>query len=114
MFLAIYGREAQRTHYKVLYPVGKSVRDYFSNNVLDTVRWVYFHMKDFDKAISYLEQASRKLPDFALFRYHLGLIYCKAGRLSEAKSELEIALSKGGNAPWAAEVKDLLATISSR
>ena len=83
-------------------------------NVLDTVGWVYYNIKDFDKAIPYLEQATGKLPDFALFHYHLGLGYYNAGKLSEAKSELEIALSKGENAPWAAEVRNLLADISSR
>ena len=32
MFLAVYGREAQWTHYKVLYPLAiKGIRDYLNN-----------------------------------------------------------------------------------
>jgi len=82
-------------------------------NILDTVGWVYFHMNQFDKAIPLLQKATANRPDFALFRYHLGLCYYEAGNLKEAKRELQIAVSKDENAVWGSEVKKLLSNISS-
>lgn len=83
-------------------------------NALDTVGQVYFQMQDYYKAIPYFKKASEKIPDFALFRYHLGLCYLEAGNSTEAKKELEIALLKGKNATWAQEVRDLLLKLNKK
>jgi len=81
-------------------------------NVLDTVGQVYFQMQDYYKAIPYFQKASEKIPEFPLFHYHLGLCYHEAGNSNAAKRELEIALLKGKNTPWAQEVRNLLSRLN--
>ena len=81
-------------------------------NVLDTIGWVYFNMKEYDKAAAYLEKATENVDNFALFHYHLGLTYYNIGRLKEAENELEVALSNGKNATWTSKVKEILSSMS--
>ena len=57
-------------------------------NVLDTVGWVHTQVREFDKAIPYLERAAEMRPEIAEFRYHLGLSYYQVGRTEDAAREL--------------------------
>ncbi len=59
----------------------------------DTLGWAYFRLGDTDQAVDILEGVVEQSPEFALFRYHLGMGYLEGGDNIAAKSELEKALN---------------------
>jgi tetratricopeptide (TPR) repeat protein len=83
-------------------------------NVLDTVGWIHVQSQDVQGAIRYLERAVDYQPDASLYRYHLGVGYFQAGSMDLAKVELEKALDRQDNAPWAPEIRNVLAAIRDR
>jgi Flp pilus assembly protein TadD len=52
---------------------------------------IYFKQKQYVKAISALEQATKAAPDYQPGHYYLGLSLARLGRQDESKRELEIA-----------------------
>jgi tetratricopeptide (TPR) repeat protein len=83
-------------------------------NVLDTMGFIHLRSQDTQGAIGYLERAVDYQPAASQYRYHLGLGYFEAGWLDLAKIELEKALDRENNAPWAQEINRLLAAIQER
>jgi len=61
----------------------------------DTYGWIAFRRGDLEEAQSHLEAAAKGLPDDPLTQFHLGMLYAKLGRVPEAVSQLELALSLG-------------------
>src|SRR5205085_5450280 len=63
-----------------------------SAEVDDTEGWIYYKKDLATMAVPLLEQASRANPQNALFAYHLGMAYSKAGNREKAKAAFELAL----------------------
>jgi tetratricopeptide (TPR) repeat protein len=51
-----------------------------------------YHKNIFTGAIPYLKEASEKIPDNPIVRYHLGMAYYKSDKKEMAKKELTAAL----------------------
>ncbi len=59
---------------------------------LDTLGWIYYKSGEYQKSIKILSRVVTKQPDFALFQYHLGMAYYKAGDTKNAKIHLRKSL----------------------
>jgi putative PEP-CTERM system TPR-repeat lipoprotein len=64
----------------------------------DTLGWALFQNGQSERALQLLRDARLRQPDNPEIRYHLAVVLAKAGRTTEARSELETALkaSRGG------------------
>jgi Flp pilus assembly protein TadD len=61
--------------------------------VLDTLGWVYVKNNLPALAVPPLVRAVQKAPENALYRYHLGLAYERAGDVARSRQSLEKALA---------------------
>lgn len=61
----------------------------------DTLGWTSYKLGKADEAVQLIEDASKKMPDLAVFRYHLGMSYLALNRKDAARKELEKALALG-------------------
>jgi tetratricopeptide (TPR) repeat protein len=82
-------------------------------NIADTLGWILVKMNLGENALPYLKECVAKNKWNPVYHYHLGIAYLKAGRKSDAKSELRTALQS--RAPFAGSVdaKEALESISS-
>ena len=80
---------------------------------LDTLGWIYYKTGDFNNALYFHENAVQAMPEFAEFRYHLGMSYKAAGETEKAKIELEKALqlSKNKNPQWKVSAKETIGNL---
>jgi Flp pilus assembly protein TadD len=60
--------------------------------VTDTLAWVQYKKGNYSIAIGLLDEAVKKYPQSAQYRYHLGMALSAAGDNSRAKAELQKAL----------------------
>jgi len=60
--------------------------------ISDILAWVLFKRGSYSEAIPLLEEAVKKNPDSAQFRYHLGLALIADGKKAQGKAELQAAL----------------------
>jgi len=77
-------------------------------NVSDTLGWIYYKKNVPGTAITYLKEASDKLPENPVIRYHLGMAYYKKGNRDLAKKELGAALNISANFAGADEARATL------
>ena len=68
-------------------------------DVNETVAWVYYNQKDYDKALLYIKQALKTNCKNPVLLCHAGLIYAKAGQKTTAKLLLEQGLKDNPNIP---------------
>lgn len=61
----------------------------------DTLGWVHYRTGDYAKAVEVLEGVVNAAPKAAIFQYHLGMAYAKAGDKANAKATLTKALELG-------------------
>ena len=54
--------------------------------ITDSLGWVYYQMKDYEKAIPILEKAARLSDHETIISEHLGDAYAKVGRIEDAKT----------------------------
>jgi Tfp pilus assembly protein PilF len=59
----------------------------------DTIGWIYFKMKKFEKALEYIEQSLSKNPANAVVLEHLGDVLMKVDRPEDARTYYEKALA---------------------
>lgn len=59
----------------------------------DTLGWVYHRLGKDDDALPLLEDAVEAMPEFPVFRYHLGMSYLNANQKEKAREELQQALA---------------------
>jgi len=62
----------------------------------DTAGWVYYRLKQYDKAISHLKKAIQIAPSTPVYHYHLGMVYKAKGELNLAKTELRKVIESEG------------------
>lgn len=80
-----------------------------SPEVNDTLGWIYYKKGLHDQAIAAFKQSVEKQPNTAVFQYHLGLAWTKAGQFTQARQALETAVRLN---PKGAEADDARATLS--
>ncbi len=81
--------------------------------VSDTLGVAYYKKGLPQLAIPMLLQSVQKQPKNAIFQYHLGLAYAKAGETTRARTALQAALALDANFEGASEARSLLATLQS-
>ena len=59
----------------------------------DTLGWIEYLRGDYKSATSLLEQAVAAMPDRAMVRYHLGMIYVATGQAAKATEQFQKALT---------------------
>ncbi|HEX8988541.1 MAG TPA: tetratricopeptide repeat protein [Rhodocyclaceae bacterium] len=76
----------------------------------DTLGWAQVRLGKADEATPLLLDATKALPDLAVFRYHLGMSYLALNKKADARKELEkaLALGKGGGFAEIDEAKNAL------
>ena len=79
-----------------------------SAQVLDTLGWAYFKSGLTDVAVAPLVRSIEKDPANGESRYHLGLVYAKAGNSARSRDSLLQALALAGTASWAPDAKRAL------
>jgi len=80
-------------------------------DVADTGGWVYYKLKDYANAVTWLKDSAEKSADNPVIRYHLGLAYYKKGELQAAKEALQEALRLSKDFPGSEDAKQTLAEI---
>jgi tetratricopeptide (TPR) repeat protein len=81
-------------------------------DVNDTLGWIYYKRGLTSLALEPLQQSVDKDPSNAMYLYHLGLAYLKAGDRVKARSMLERALTLQLASAEAAEARKALASIA--
>lgn len=79
--------------------------------VADTFGWLLVETGNTDRGLALLQQAVAKAPQIAEIRYHLSVGLHKAGRKSEAKSELKRTLDMAPDFSEAKAARALLAEL---
>ena len=79
--------------------------------VMDTLGWAYYKKGLYPSAIGEFSGSLAKIPDNPAVAYHLGMAYYKIGDASNARFELEKALSLDENFGEAAEARRVLAEL---
>jgi Flp pilus assembly protein TadD len=82
-----------------------------SPEVSDTLGWVLYKKGLFSQAVSALAESVAKKPEVAVFHYHLGLSYAKAGNAGLARQTLNTALTLDPKSPQAAEARAELSRL---
>jgi tetratricopeptide (TPR) repeat protein len=82
-------------------------------NISDTLGWILVKMNLGQNALPYLKESVAKQPDHAAYHYHLGMACLKAGKKSDAKSELKAALQLGTPFAGSGTAKETLKDISN-
>jgi tetratricopeptide (TPR) repeat protein len=77
-------------------------------SISDTHGWVYNKKNIFGRAVVYLKEASEKVQENPVIRYHLGMAYYKNGDKEQAKRELKKALELNPKFQGAEEARDTL------
>ncbi len=79
----------------------------------DTLGWIYYKTGDINNALYFHENAVQSMPEFAEFRYHLGMSYKAAGELGKAKVELEKALqlAEGTTPGWKMAAQEAIGNL---
>jgi tetratricopeptide (TPR) repeat protein len=81
-------------------------------NVADTLGWVLYKQKNFEMALTYLQEAAAKVPDNTEVLFHLGMAQYQLGNYDEAKKLLNSALEKGGRFRGTQEAERALAEMA--
>jgi len=81
------------------------------NNVNDTLAWIQYKKGNYQVSVSFAEDAVRRAPENASFRYHLGMALMGAGDKDRARSELQKALSLNLKGTDAQEAQKSLASL---
>jgi tetratricopeptide (TPR) repeat protein len=80
----------------------------------DTLGWVHHLMGTTNSALPLLEEAVRRQPQSASYRFHLGVVQEKAGRKREALENLEAALRLDPRFPQAGEAQRRISDLRRR
>jgi tetratricopeptide (TPR) repeat protein len=79
--------------------------------VQDTLGWIYYKKGLATLAVAPFEKSVEKDPRNAVYHYHLGLAYAKAGDTQKAREALKQALSLSQNFDGSAEARQMLASL---
>lgn len=82
--------------------------------VIDTLGWLEFKRKNYERAVELLVKAVRLSPRSAVIRYHLGEAFLARGMEKEAYRELGAALYLSRNFDEAPRAKELFDTLKTK
>jgi tetratricopeptide (TPR) repeat protein len=82
------------------------------DSITDTLAWVQYKKGSFISAKPLLQECVRKAPQYATYRYHLGMVLAATGEKAKAKSELEAALRMKLSAEDATDARQALAKLN--
>jgi putative PEP-CTERM system TPR-repeat lipoprotein len=82
-----------------------------SGPVLDTLGWILLQRGDIKSALTFLQQASRKLPNNQEAQYHLAVALAKSGKQEEAKTILRRIAESGRDFVGKEDAKRLLDSL---
>lgn len=94
------------------YALVKTVKDSQTPQFLDTFGWASFKVGKFDDAEKALKQAIEKMPDTAVFHYHLAKIYIAKSEQDLAKQSLQKAVKLAENQQFL-QKEDAVALLKS-
>jgi tetratricopeptide (TPR) repeat protein len=77
-------------------------------NVMDTLAWVYFKNRSYQRAINLLEDSIDINPRNPIYHYHLGMAQYENGFAREARKSLEKSLELKPNFADADTVRQIL------
>jgi tetratricopeptide (TPR) repeat protein len=80
-------------------------------DVNDTLAWIYYQKDLPNLALPPLRLAVEREPNNAVYRYHLGLVYRKAGEIEAARASLEAALKLDPAFDGASEARQALTLL---
>lgn len=80
-------------------------------SINDTLAWIHYKKGNYQVSVSLLEDAVKKMPDRAEFRYHLGMALNGAGDKTRAKAELQRALALNLRGTEAQDAQQTLASL---
>jgi tetratricopeptide (TPR) repeat protein len=81
-------------------------------SVADTLAWIQYRKGLYTSAAATFEDISRQAPQNATYHYHLGMTLVKAGKQTEAQSELQRALELQLTANSALQARSVLAQLT--
>ena len=76
--------------------------------ILDTLSWVYVRKGLNDSAIQILNGLVKKYPDAPVLRYHLGVALLQKGKLGEARTQFNMALSHKLSKEMSDKIKEIM------
>ncbi len=79
--------------------------------VTDTLAWVQYKKGNYSIAVGLLDDAVKKYPQNAQYRYHLGMALSGAGDNGRAKAELQKALELNLHGDDAKQAQSTLAKL---
>ncbi len=80
----------------------------------DTLGWIYHRLGRDEDALPLLEDAVEAMPEFPVFRYHLGMCYLNTNETDKARVELEQAVTQAQSGfPGMEEAQRALAGLSA-
>jgi len=101
-------------HQRALEYARKAVSLSQNPDLRDTLGWIYVALERYPEAVAQLSSAVRLDPDRALFLYHLGEAYRRAGRLDQARSVLRAGMrsaKRTGDEEMAGRLEESLARL---
>jgi tetratricopeptide (TPR) repeat protein len=81
------------------------------DSITDTLAWVDYKRGDYDSAHALLEECVRKIPTYAAYRYHLGMVLLAKGEKQKGRDQLEAALRLKLSGEEAALARQALAQL---
>jgi tetratricopeptide (TPR) repeat protein len=95
------------------FKIAQRLRDTDVAPFQDTYGWIEYLRGNYEEALTYLEPAAKGLLNDAVVQYHLGMTLHKLGRLPEAKTVLEnaVSIADGSPLPQLEEARSILAEI---
>jgi tetratricopeptide (TPR) repeat protein len=78
---------------------------------MDTLGWVYYKQGQYDKAMPFFQKAVERMPQAAIFQYHLGMVLYKKGDVAGAKQHLKLAVDSKAHFPGMEEAKATLSKL---
>ncbi len=82
--------------------------------LLDTDGWVHFKRAEYSEALALLQRALEREPASNQLRYHIGMAELRAGRVDQARSDLEQAVAGTAKFPGVDDARNALAALKQR
>ncbi|HEV2577010.1 MAG TPA: tetratricopeptide repeat protein [Acidobacteriaceae bacterium] len=82
-----------------------------SPSTADTLAWAYYHKGIYESARTLLEDAAKTNPNDASIQYHLGMVYSKMGKKTDAADHLKKAVSLAPGTQTSTDATKALGTL---
>jgi len=107
----MYAEEGRELDLALTYAQRAKQRAPNSDDVSDTLAWVYIKKNLSDNAISILRGLTAKQPKNATYHFHLGVALSQKGNKAAARQSLQTALTLRPNKDDEARIRELLSKV---